>query len=131
MGHMRDGLREHLMPPKYLLEKVSAQAQQIADSAIDKSPFTEPLRKFLDSIPEADRQRLRAGIESVVKSEVAPAYAKFAKFVRDDYAPHGRLDPGVWALPDGEARYRFAVRHQTTTDVTAEQIHELGPEECR
>ncbi len=57
---------------------------------------------------------------------VAPAYAKFAKFVREDYAPHGRLDPGVWALPDGEARYRFAMRHETTTDFTADQIHQLG-----
>ena len=126
MGHMRDGLREHLMPPKYLLEKVSAQAQQIADSPLDKSPFTDPLRKFPDSISETDRKRLREGIESAVKNQVAPAYTKFAKFVRDDYAPHGRLDPGVWALPDGDARYRLAVRHQTTTDVTAEQIHELG-----
>ena len=46
MGHMRDGLRDRLMPPKYLLEKVSVQAQGIADSALDKSPFTDPLRKF-------------------------------------------------------------------------------------
>ena len=125
-GHMRDGLRDHLMPPKYLLEKVSIQAQGIADDSIEKSPFTSPLGKFPDSIGEADRKRLRAAIEDAVKSEVAPAYAKFAKFVREDYAPHGRLDPGEWALPDGEARYRFAVRHQTTTDMTADQIHELG-----
>ena len=126
MGHMRDGLRDHRMPPKYLLEKVSTQAQQIADDPLEKSPFTDPLRKFPDSISESDRKQLREGIESEVKNEVAPAYAKFAKFVRDDYAPHGRLDPGVWALPDGEARYRFAVRHQTTTDFTADQIHQLG-----
>ncbi len=126
IGHMRDGLRDHLMPPKYLLEKVSSQAQQIADDPLDKSPFTDPLRKFPDSISENDRKQLSEAIESAVKNEVAPAYAKFAKFVRDDYAPHGRLDPGVWALPDGEARYRFAVRHQTTTDFTANQIHELG-----
>ncbi|HMD18301.1 MAG TPA: DUF885 domain-containing protein [Terriglobales bacterium] len=126
MGHMRDGLRDHRMPPKYLLEKVSSQAQQIADDPLDKSPFTEPLRKFLDSVSENDRKQLRDGIESAVRNEVAPAYAKFAKFVRDDYAPHGRLDPGVWALPDGDARYRFAVRHQTTTDFTADQIHQLG-----
>ncbi|MGB9072040.1 MAG: DUF885 domain-containing protein [Terriglobales bacterium] len=126
MGHMREGLRDHRMPPKYLLEKVSVQAQQIADGPLDKSPFTEPLRKFPDSISDAERKRLSAGIESAVKNEVAPAYAKFAKFVRADYAPHGRLDPGVWALPDGEARYRFAVRHQTTTDFTPEQIHQLG-----
>jgi len=126
MGHMRDGLRDHLMPPKYLLEKVSEQAQQIAADPLEKSPFTEPLRKFPDSISEADRKQLRKDIESAVKNEVAPAYAKFAKFVREDYAPHGRLDPGVWALPDGEARYRFAVRYQTTTDFTADQIHQLG-----
>ena len=124
--HMRQGLRDRLMPPKYLLEKVSSQAQQIADSPMDKSPFTDPLRKFPDSIGDADRKRLRESIEATVKNEVAPAYAKFAKFVREDYAPHGRLDPGVWALPDGEARYRFAVRQQTTTNMSAEEIHQLG-----
>ena len=126
MAHMRDGLRDHRVPPKYLLEKVSTQAQQIADDSLEKSPFTEPLRKFPDSMAEADRKRLREKIEGAVTNEVAPAYAKFAKFVRDDYAPHGRLDPGVWALPDGEARYRFAVRHETTTDFIPDQIHQLG-----
>ena len=125
-GHMRDGLRDHLMPPKYLLEKVAAQAQQVADAPLDKSTFTEPLRKFPDSISREDRKRLQTGIEEAVKNEVAPAYAKFARFVREDYAPHGRLDPGVWALPDGDARYRFDVHHQTTTDFTADQIHEMG-----
>src|SRR5215471_5751641 len=125
-GHMRDGLRDHLMPPKYLLEKVAAQAQQVADASLDKSSFTEPLRKFPDSISAEDRTRLQASIGEAVKAEVAPAYARFAKFVREDYAPHGRLDPGVWALPDGEARYRFAVRHQTTTDFSADQIHQMG-----
>jgi uncharacterized protein (DUF885 family) len=123
---MREGLRDHRMPPRYLLEKVAGQAQQIADNPLDKSPFTEPLRKFPDSIPEAERRRLREAIESAVKNSVAPAYTSFAKFVREDYAPHGRLEPGVWALPDGEARYRFAVRHETTSDFTAEQIHQLG-----
>jgi uncharacterized protein (DUF885 family) len=125
-GHMRDGLRDHLMPPKYLLEKVSSQAQEIADDSIEKSPFASPLKKFPDSISEMDRKRLRESIESAIKQEVAPAYAKFAKFVREDYAPNGRLEPGIWALPDGEARYRFAVRHQTTTDFAADQIHQLG-----
>jgi uncharacterized protein (DUF885 family) len=126
MGHMRDGLRDHLMPPKYLLEKVSDQAQGIADDTLDKSPFTAPLRKFPESISEAERKPLREQIEAAVKNQVAPEYAKFAKFVREEYAPHGRLDPGVWALPDGEARYQFAVRHQTTTETPAAEIHELG-----
>jgi uncharacterized protein (DUF885 family) len=126
MGHMREGLRDRLMPPKYLLEKVSGQAQEIAGYPLDKSPFTEPLRRFPDGISEAERKPLREGIEGEVKDAVAPAYARFAKFVREDYAPRGRVDPGLWALPDGEGRYRFAVRYETTSDLTAEQIHQLG-----
>jgi uncharacterized protein (DUF885 family) len=125
-GHMRDGVRDNLVPPKYLLEKVAAQAQQVADTPLDKSSFTEPLRKFPHSISSPDHARLQAAIEGAFKNEVAPAYTRFAKFVREDYAPHGRLDLGVWALPDGDARYRFAVRHQTTTDFSADQIHEMG-----
>jgi uncharacterized protein (DUF885 family) len=125
-GHMKQGLRDGLMPPKYLLEKVATQAQQIADSSLEKSTFTEALRKFPDSVSENDQKRLRAEIEKAVAEEVQPAYARFAKFVREEYAPHGRLDPGEWALPDGDARYRFAVKQQTTTDVPAEQIHQLG-----
>ena len=126
MGHMKDGLREHLMPPKFLLEKVASQAQDIADDPLDKSPFSSPLGKFPGSIGGADRKRLRAAVEDAVKNEVVPAYAKFAKFVREDYAPHGRMDAGVWALPDGEARYRFAERQQTTTDISPDKIHEMG-----
>lgn len=125
-AHMRDGLRDHLMPPKYLLEKVAGQAQQVADAPLDKTSFTDPLRKFPDSISEQDRARLRAAIEDAVKNEIVPAYARFAKFVREDYAPYGRTDPGVWALPDGAARYQFDVKQQTTTDFTADQIHQMG-----
>jgi uncharacterized protein (DUF885 family) len=126
MGRMQQGMTDHLMPPKFLLEKVSHQAAEIATDPLEKSPFTSPLNKFPDSIKEADRKRLRAAIEEAVKKDVAPAYYLFAMFVRDRYAPQGRVDPGVWALPDGEARYRFAVRHQTTTDFSADQIHQLG-----
>ena len=94
--------------------------------SLGKSPFCEPLKKFPDSIGGADRTRLRAAMEAAVKNEVAPAYAKFAKFVREDYAPYGRIDPGEWALPDGDTRYRLAVKQQTTTDMTPAEIHELG-----
>ena len=126
MGHMRDGMRDHLMPPKYLLEKMASQAQQVADAPLDKSTLTGPLKKFPDSVSEADRARLRAAIEDAVKNEVQPAFARFAKFSREEYAPQGRTEPGVWSLPDGEARYQFAVKHQTTTNFTADQIHDMG-----
>jgi uncharacterized protein (DUF885 family) len=124
--NMRVGMRDHLMPPKYLLEKVAAQAQKIADDAPEASPFTQPVLKFPTGIPDADQKRMREEILAAVRKEVAPAYAKFAAFVRTEYAPKGRTEMGVWALPEGDARYRFAVRTMTTTDLTPEEIHQMG-----
>jgi uncharacterized protein (DUF885 family) len=63
---------------------------------------------------------------STITSEILPAYQRFAAFVRDVYAPHGRTEPGVWALPDGADRYRFEIRRMTTTDLTPEEIHQIG-----
>ncbi len=123
---MRLGLRDHLMPPRYLLEKVGQEAQGIADSAPDKSPFASPLSKFPADISAADQQRLRDAILNAIKTEINPAYAKFAHFVKDDYAPHGRTEYGIWSLPDGDARYRDAVKDETTTNLTPEEIHEMG-----
>jgi uncharacterized protein (DUF885 family) len=123
---MRLGLSDHLMPPRYLLEKVVAQAQHVADDSVETSPFSEPVLKFPESISGADQKRLRAAIIAAVQNEVLPAYARFAAFVRREYAPKGRTDFGIWALPDGEARYRFAVRTMTTTNLSPEEIHQLG-----
>jgi uncharacterized protein (DUF885 family) len=61
-----------------------------------------------------------------VDGEIVPAYKKFTAFVRNEYAPQGRTDPGAWALPDGEARYRHMIKRMTTTDLSPDQIHEIG-----
>jgi uncharacterized protein (DUF885 family) len=123
---MKLGLASGLVPPKYLLEKVTVQAQNIADASEEKSPFAVPLNKFPPSITAADQQRLRDEVFKAVKAEVNPAYAKFAAFVKNDYAPKGRTDMGVWSLPNGNARYQYDVKHLTTTSLTPEQIHQLG-----
>jgi uncharacterized protein (DUF885 family) len=126
MANMRLGLHDHLMPPKYLLEKVTIEAQEIADKPLAQSPFVTPIQKFPSAISAQDQKRLSDAITAAIQHDVAPAYAKLATFVRVDYAPHGRTEYGVWSLPDGAARYRYAVRHQTTTTRTAEEIHALG-----
>ncbi len=123
---MHLGLHDHLMPPRYLLEKVAAECQDIADKPVSESPFAEPIQKFPAAISATDQRRLKQVIEDAIRIDVIPTYAKFATFVRDEYAPHGRADFGVWALPDGDARYREAVKEMTTTDLTPEQIHAMG-----
>ena len=125
-ANMKLGLHDHLMPPKFLLEKVTVQAQEIADARGDKSPFAQPLQKFPAEVSSADQQRLRDAVTMAVQSEVNPAYAKFAAFVKNDYAPQGRTEMGVWSLPDGDARYQFAVKQMTTTNFSPEQIHQMG-----
>ena len=125
-ANMKLGLRDHLMPPKYLLEKVTIQAQEIADAVDEKSPFNKPVLKFPEGISPADQQRLRGAVMKTVKTEVNPAYAKFAVFVKNDYAPKGRTEMGAWSLPGGDARYQFAVKSMTTTGLQPEQIHQMG-----
>jgi uncharacterized protein (DUF885 family) len=127
----RKGMADKMMPPKYLLEKVVVQIGAIEKPAGMDSVFAEPLKHFPKTISEADQKRLKAAILAAIDNDVRPAYAKLGQFVAKDYAPHGRSDFGVWALPNGEAIYRFAVEQGTTTDKTPEQIHELGLSEVR
>ncbi|MEO8579075.1 MAG: DUF885 family protein [Gemmatimonadales bacterium] len=123
---MRKGMAEGLMPPKILLVQVVTQAGNIADQKPEDTPFAIPTTHFPKEFSAADQQRLRAGILAAVRDSVLPSYARFTAFVRDEYAPRGRTDIGTWALPDGAARYAFAVRRSTTTNMTPDEIHQLG-----
>ncbi len=125
-ANMRAGLADHLVPPRYLLEKSTLEAEDIAGKSAEDSPFTQPVRKFPAGLSEADKKNLRDAALAAVKEEVAPAYARLAEFLRAEYAPRGRTEYGVWALPDGDARYRFDVKQMTTTDMSPEAIHQLG-----
>lgn len=123
---MRKGMADGLMNPRFLLEKVVVQANNIATQEPEKTPFARPFDHFPSSISEVDKERLHEQGLSAIRDSVLPAYKKFTAFVRDEYAPKGRIEPGLWALPNGPARYRFAVRELTTTDLPPEEIHELG-----
>jgi len=125
-ANMKLGMANQLMPPKFLLEKVAVQSQEIAEATEEKSPFTQPLQKLPASVSESEQKRIREAVIKAVKTEVNPAYAKFAAFVKNDYAPKGRTEMGVWSLPNGDARYQFLVKRLTTTGYTPEQIHQMG-----
>jgi len=123
---MRKGMADGLMPPRILLEKVVDQANGLATKTPETSPFAQPFDKFPDSIPAADQKRLREHGLAAIRESVLPAYVKFTTFVREEYAPKGRTEPGAWALPDGAEFYAFRVKESTTTDLTPEEIHQIG-----
>ncbi|MDV2449820.1 DUF885 domain-containing protein [Xanthomonas hortorum] len=125
----RQGAKDGLMPPRYLLERVPEQIDRIAAQRGTQSPFASPLEKLDGVVPADQRDALKKQLLDAVDQQVRPAYAKLSAFVRNEYAAQGRTQEGLWSLPDGERRYRYAIHTQTTTDLTPEQIHQIGLKE--
>ena len=119
---LRVGMKDNLMPVRFLLEKVPGQCNGI----IEANPFLIPTKKFPASISAEDQKRLTAAITDAVYKDVIPAYRNFAAFVTTDYAPHGRTKLAVTSLPDGAKRYQNDILGRTTTHLTPDQIHTIG-----
>lgn len=119
---MRAGVKDHLVPVKFLAEKIPAQCAGI----ISSNPFAKAIDRMPASFSEADRKRLTAEINTAIEHDVFPAYKQFAEFVTKDYAPHGRTALSIESLPEGKRRYQAALRRFTTTNLTPAQIHEIG-----
>ncbi|TCK73536.1 uncharacterized protein (DUF885 family) [Acidipila rosea] len=129
--NMMTGIDDHRVPPKYLLEKVLVQVNNLDQLKPEDSPFARPLAKFPATIPAAEQQRIRTEVLAAIQKEVLPAYVRFGRFLQAQYIPAGRTDPGVWALADGDRYYAFRVRQSTTTDLTPAQIHQIGEDEVK
>lgn len=119
---LRAGMRDKLMPVRFLLEKIPVQCQGI----IDANPFLLPTKKYPADISIEDQKRLTQQITDAINTDVFPAYRSFADFVRTDYAPAGRTTLAVTSLSDGEKRYQNDIYGRTTTHMTPEEIHQLG-----
>jgi uncharacterized protein (DUF885 family) len=122
---LRAGVSDHLVPVRFIAEKVPGQAEGV----IAANPFVLPLKKFPASFSDADKKRLSDEITATVNNEVFPAYKQFAEFIRASYIPNCRTTLSVNSLGDGKRRYKAALRRFTTTDLTAEQIHNIGLKE--
>jgi len=125
------GIDDGRVPPEYLLEKVLVQVQTLADQKPADSPFALPLKKFPKTVDAAEQKRISGELLNVIATDVLPSYQRFAKFMKVDYVPKGRKDPGVWALPDGDAYYAFRIRQSTTLNKTAAEIHHIGLDEVK
>ncbi|EML4805993.1 DUF885 domain-containing protein [Acinetobacter baumannii] len=125
----KQGQKDGLMPPKYLIEKVAKQIDSIATPAGKDSVFASPLKQFPNNISKAEQERLSREVLQVIDQNVRPAYQKLGTFIQKDYLPYGRQHEGIWSLPNGEELYRFYVENNTTTSESPETIHQLGLKE--
>lgn len=122
---LRAGMRDNLMPVRFLLEKLPAQCQGV----IDADPFLLPTKKYPAGISSEEQLRLTGQITAAINDEVFPAYKKFSVFLATEYAPRGRTTLSINSLPEGQKRYQNDIYARTTTHMTPEEIHQLGLQE--
>jgi len=122
----RQALKDGMILSCAVLGGVEKQitGEVFADPA--KSRFYQPFLTRPASIADADWAALQARAQVAIRDKVNPAYTRYAAFYRTEYAPKCRQTIGATDLPGGKAWYEFLIRQQTTTAMTAEQIHGLG-----
>ena len=126
-----DGLRvrdqKGVIPPKFVVEKVIDQVKAFVAPGARGNALAVSLSEKLEktSIDESARAALLARAEQVIGASVIPAYQRLAAYL-ETLRPKALRNDGVWALPDGDQYYQHAIERNTTTQMTADQIHELG-----
>ena len=129
IANMRIGMREGVVQPTALMEKVLPQLDAIIKESAEDTLFWMPVKNMPDDIPAAERERITAEYRAMIEGELMPAYRELRAFVADEYMPATRHSSGMAALPNGEAWYAYNARSSTTTDLTPAQIHQIGLDE--
>ncbi|MEM8501029.1 MAG: DUF885 domain-containing protein, partial [Pseudomonadota bacterium] len=123
---MREGVENGWVLPKSLIKKVLPQLAGMASDNVQEHLFFTPAKSFPDDFPEADKARLKELYTAMVKEKIAPAYQKIHGYMKGEYMAAGRESSGIDALPGGKEYYRHQIKKYTTTNMTADEIHQLG-----
>ena len=128
---MREGIRERIVQPKIVMQRVPRQIDNQIVAAPEKSPFYKPFQNFAAPVPDADRKRLARAASEAIAADVIPAYRRLKEFFVGAYLPACFEQVGAWQLPNGDAMYAFFARKYTTTRLSPPQIHEIGLREVK
>ncbi|MFB9113622.1 DUF885 family protein [Xanthomonas arboricola pv. corylina] len=127
--NMRAGMQAGVVQPKVLIQKVLPQLDAIIARNAEDSLFWGPVRNLPADMPEADKQRITAEYKRLIEVRIMPAYRALRGFIATEYLPACRDTDGLTALPNGAAWYAYDVRQSTTSELTPEQIHQVGLDE--
>ena len=123
---MREGTTTGVVQPRVLMERALPQLAAHVVSDPTQSLFWGPVKAMPASFTPAERDRLTKAYTAAIRDDVVPSFRRLHDFVRDEYLPRTRASAGLGALPNGRAWYEYMVRSVTTTDLTPEQIHDIG-----
>ena len=126
---LQEGVRRKMVWPKVVLERIPPQLDRLIDATPTATTFYAPFLRMPASLPDAEQSALAQTAERLIRERVQPAYRRLRDFVVAVYLPAAPADVGVGGWPDGERIYAFCIRQNTTTDITADQAHQLGRSE--
>ena len=123
---MNRGLADGFTQPRLIAELAASQVESLADPDTLTGILTEPLDALPATLPEAERERLRAETETAITEAALPAYENLLAFFRDTYIPQTRESLGISEVPGGREYYQTLVRYHTTLDTSPEEVHQRG-----
>jgi prolyl oligopeptidase len=125
---MRHGMREGMLHPRVVMERVPGQIQRQLAKTPDASPFFKPFTRFPGGIPQHQQEQLRGEARRAIASDVIPAFERMLVFFAE-YLSACPTTIGIWQLPHGAELYRFFARKFTTVNHSPEAIHQIGLDE--
>ena len=128
---MRKGMAAGVTPPAVTLRDVPQQIRNQLVDEPDQSPLLGAFKQFPASVDSLQQATLRKQAEAAYSEKVAPAFEKLLAFMENEYLPAARKTIAMRDLPNGEAWYAYNVKQSTTTDLTPEQIHQIGLDEVK
>ncbi len=126
---MRMGLENGMTQPGVVLDGIESSAQAHVVENPEESTFYTPFREFPVGVPDGDRARLATAARALIETSIVPAYSELVTFLTEVYIPGARTELAATSLPNGREYYAQRIRHFTTLDLTAEEIHQIGLEE--
>ncbi|NVJ65488.1 MAG: DUF885 domain-containing protein [Gammaproteobacteria bacterium] len=129
IDNMRQGMAKGITQPKVLMQKVLPQLQAHIVDDVEQSLFYGPVKNMPQEFSEEDKKRLAADYVAAIKGVVVPSYAKLHEFIEQEYLPAARDTHGMVSLPNGKDWYAFKVKQTTSTNLTPDEIHQIGLDE--
>lgn len=129
IANMREGMKTGVVQPKVLMQKVLPQLDAMIKATPEETLFWGPITNIPEDISAEDKQRLSDEYRKLISEQIVTAYQRLRNFIADEYIPACRDTVALSALPDGEAWYAFNAKTSTTTELTPEQIHQIGLDE--
>ena len=126
---MKQGIKNKIVLPKSLIKKVIPQLKTILNPDLNQNLFFSPARQFPESFSDKDKSILTEKYTEMVLNKIIPAYKKISDFMSDQYLDAGRSSSGISAFEDGLDYYNYSIKLYTTTELTANEIHNIGLKE--